>query len=128
MNVFSLSNPTWLAIYVVLLMGEFSLLIDARIWAMSEMSRASSHENWNAWKAETARQAEGTGPVSRRAIVSTEPPTLVLLRDYFWMLAITLWGLSTVLYVGFAASLRGAFSTKTAAIVPREDQDYGIPA
>ena len=94
-------------LYVALLCVLVSLLFVARQQALTIDSSAASRENWQDWRAEAQRQQDGTGPVIRRVPKSSEPPSLVLLRDHFaTSLAIVL-VLSSALFFTIAIMVRG---------------------
>jgi len=94
-------------LYVALLCVLVSLLFVARQQALTIDSSAASQENWQDWRAEAQRQQDGTGPVIRRVPKSSEPPSLVLLRDHFaTSLAIVL-VLSSALFFTIAIMVRG---------------------
>jgi hypothetical protein len=58
-------------------------MLIARQSIVPELSSSQSQADWNAWRAEAARQDGTHGPVQRAVPKSPEPPMLVLLRDYF---------------------------------------------
>lgn len=103
------SNIVIGVLYVAFLCVLVTLLLIARQRALSTDSSVASQENWQDWRAEAKRQQEGTGPVSRRVPKSSEPPSLVLLRDHFaTSLAIVL-TLSSALFFTIAIMVRGVF-------------------
>ena len=103
----STSNVVIGALYVALLCVLVSLLFVARQRALTIDSSAVSQENWQDWRAEAQRQQDGAGPVIRRVPKSSEPPSLVLLRDHFaTSLAIVL-VLSSALFFTIAIMVRG---------------------
>ena len=105
----STSNVMSGVLYVSFLCVLVALLLIARQRALSTDSSVASQENWQDWRAEAQRQQEGTGPVSRRVPKSSEPPSLVLLRDHFaTSLAIVL-TLSSALFFTIAIMVRGVF-------------------
>ncbi len=112
------SSLVAVVLWFVLMAITVASLCALRNWAQTEFSTTDSKRQWNQWKDETARQAEGTGPVHRREAKSDEPPTLVLLRDYFFVAVTVVILLGTVMYVSLFAMIRGAARTKFA---PHED-------
>jgi len=105
----SLSRFVIGSLYVVLLCTLVALLLVARQRALTTDSSVTSQENWQDWRAEAQRQQDGNGPVARRMPRSSEPPSLVLLRDHFaTSLAIVL-VLSSALYFTIAIMVRGVF-------------------
>jgi hypothetical protein len=103
------SNIVIGVLYVAFLFVLVTLLLIARQRALSTDGSIASQEHWQDWRAEAQRQQEGTGPVSRRVPKSSEPPSLVLLRDHFaTSLAIVL-TLSSALFFTIAIMVRGVF-------------------
>lgn len=73
----------WGAGYVVLLVAVVWWLFSAREWARVELAKPESTAAWEAWR-EDVRASQGKpAPVERRVPKSTEPPALVLTRDFF---------------------------------------------
>ena len=72
-----------LAVYVAGAVGIVLGMARIRASTLEELSTPEQQAHWQKWKAEAARQDGTTGPVSRRAPKSDEPPTLVLLRDHY---------------------------------------------
>lgn len=89
---------------VALLVGG---LFAVRSWALRSYDNRASREAWEAWRQETQRLEKEPGPVSRGAAKSVEPPTIVLLRDYFGSCLGLLWLLATVLFVTLMFMIRG---------------------
>lgn len=103
------SNIVIGVLYVAFLFVLVTLLLIARQRALSTDGSIASQEHWQDWRAEAQRQQGGTGPVSRRVPKSSEPPSLVLLRDHFaTSLAIVL-TLSSALFFTIAIMVRGVF-------------------
>jgi len=79
------------AIFVALflyLVGGAGIVLALSQWrtaALAELNTPEELARWQKWKSEAARQE---GPVVRRPPTSDEPPTLVLLRDYFAVLLV----------------------------------------
>lgn len=94
-------------LYVAFLCVLVSLLFVARQHALTSDSSDASHENWRDWRAEAQRQQDGTGPVRRRVPKSSEPPSLVLLRDHFATSLAILVVLSSALFFTIAIMVRG---------------------
>ena len=72
-----------LAVYLAGGVGIVIALASARDNAIKSLSTPEEQAHWQKWKAEAAREG---GPVARRPPKSDEPPTLVLLRDYFMVM------------------------------------------
>lgn len=96
-------------LYAALLCTLVTLLLVARQRALTTDGSVTSQKNWQDWRDEAQRQRDGDGPVSRRVPKSSEPPSLVLLRDHFaTSLAIVL-VLSSALFFTIAIMVRGVF-------------------
>jgi len=95
------------AVYVVLLCLLVSAMFIARQRVVTSESSVVSQENWQQWRAEAGRQQRGEGPVIRRIPRSSEPPSLVLLRDHFATSLVILVVLSSALYFAIAIMVRG---------------------
>ena len=103
------ANIVWLVIYLMTMAGLVGGLFATRNWALESFDSPQSKEEWRRWQEETLKQAEGEGPVLRRPARSAEPPTVVLLRDYFvTCLALALL-LSSVLFLTLMFMIRGVF-------------------
>jgi hypothetical protein len=84
--------------YAILMSIVVWSLMSARSWALAEMDTPQSIEQWREWREDVRDHPSELGPVQRRVPKSTEPPALVLMRDYF---AVSLVGavlFTTVLY------------------------------
>ena len=97
-------------LYAAFLGAMVSLLLVARQHVLTTDSSVAARENWQDWLAEAKRQHNGTGPVSRRVPKSSEPPSLVLLRDHFVTSLATLVALSSALFFTMAMMVRGVFA------------------
>lgn len=75
----------WVAIigYVAMLGLIVGSLDAAREWALSTMATPKSVDQWEAWREDVRRQQDDQTPVRRRIPKSAEPPTLVLMRDFY---------------------------------------------
>lgn len=73
----------WIGLYALALALLVVGLCAARRQVIASLDTPAAKAKWQAWKAETQRQAKQGGPVQRRAPKSDEPPLLILLRDYF---------------------------------------------
>ena len=94
-------------LYVVFLCVLVWVLLAARQRVLTTESSPAARENWQAWRAEAKRQQDGNGPVTRRVPKSSEPPSLVLLRDHFVISFAILVVLSSALYFTIAIMVRG---------------------
>ena len=73
----------WLAAYALVMVALAATLVYARRQVVAQLSSPQALADWQAWKAETERQAKQPGASARRPVRSDEPPALVLLRDHF---------------------------------------------
>ncbi len=83
-------NPISKTLLTALLAGYllFAALLVAGMYLVRqtmipELSTPQSQADWTAWRAEAAQQDGTHGPVHRTVPKSTEPPLLILMRDYF---------------------------------------------
>jgi hypothetical protein len=70
-------------IYVMVVTCVIWGLFSARRWALADLATPASAVEWEAWRADVRAQQDRASPVSRAVPKSTEPPGLVLMRDYF---------------------------------------------
>jgi len=103
-----IANAAIMGGYVVLVVGLVVAMNAARRQTLATDSTARAHSDWQTWRQEAQSQHKGRGPVMRRVPKTEEPPTLVLLRDYFFTSATVLLVLSSALYFAFALLVRGA--------------------
>ena len=96
--------------YDVLVAGILYGLFMVRQSAMDTFGTAESKQAWEDWRQHVAKQADGGSPVERTVPRSTEPPSLVLLRDHFATCVLTSLLMSSVLYWAIMFFLRGAMS------------------
>ncbi|MBC8351243.1 MAG: hypothetical protein H8E66_04620 [Planctomycetes bacterium] len=94
-------------LYTVFLCALVSGSVVARQHVLKTESSATSQEDWQDWRSEAQRQQAGSGPVSRRVPKSSEPPSLVLLRDHFATSLTILVVLSSALFFTIAIMVRG---------------------
>jgi hypothetical protein len=104
-------------IYLALEGGLYVALVQLRGSVQESFTTENAQDDWNRWIDEAQRQSDGNGPVRRRVPNSAEPPTLVLLRDYFPTCVFGTWLFSTLLFVSssyFGWALIGQRSGRTA--------------
>lgn len=80
---FSAGLLLWLAAYAIVMAALALTLLYARRQVVAQLSSPKARADWQAWKAETERQAKQPGASARRPVRSDEPPALVMLRDHF---------------------------------------------
>lgn len=98
-------------LYIGFICTLVTMLVVARDSVLADASAENSDVSWQDWRTEAKRQEEGNGPVARRVPKSTEPPTLVLLRDHFATSMTILLVLSTALFFAIALMVRGALTS-----------------
>jgi hypothetical protein len=98
--------PIYLLVAAALLLG----LIAARRLATQDFTTADARQAWDIWREDAASDDDHNAPVQRSVPRSSEPPTLVLLRDHFAICAIAGLTLTTVLYWTTAFFIRGAIA------------------
>jgi hypothetical protein len=112
----TLENGFWLILYLLVMGGGLWGLHRARAWALELYEASSSdadeqQEAWQEWRNAAAEQAAGKGPVMRRVPKSDQPPTLVLLRDYYTMCNAALLVFGSVLFGTFLFLVRGMLTS-----------------
>ncbi len=93
----------YLAFLALVIWGCFA----ARQSALATFGTPAAQAEWDAWRAAAAEQAE-SGPVRRKVPKSTEPPALVLMRDYFGVVLSAAVVFGSVLFALLALFLRVA--------------------
>ena len=103
----------WIVGYAALAMLVVWSMFAARDRATEQLATPQSVAQWQAWRADVQQQQANPGPIQRRVPKSSEPPALVLMRDYF---AVTPFGalvFSTMLYWVSAWLVSGMMSGST---------------
>ncbi len=101
----------WTAVYAVLLMGVIWTMFSTRRWALSELANPKAIGQWEEWREDVRQQQVQSSPVQRRVPKSAEPPTLVLLRDYFVVSLVGAVLFSSLLYFVIAWFVTGILNT-----------------
>ena len=124
-TILSTESPTRLLNFVNLAWGLGYLgMLFVLIWQLfalresflTKLSTPSAKADWEDWREATAQP----GPVARRVPKSDEPPTLVLLRDYFGICLTVAILFCSLLYGVFMLLIRGAFGQGTQGKVERQ--------
>lgn len=97
----------WLIAYLATMGALAAALVYVRRQVIAQLSRPQALADWQAWKAETERQAERPGLPARRAVRSNQPPALILLRDHFAPIMAMSLIVATFLFGFLALILRG---------------------
>src|SRR5687767_5136486 len=103
-------STIWLAAYVIVMSGVAAGIFYGRHQAFQTYGSENAHSAWTAWR-EDVKAAQTEGPVRRRIPKSTEPPALVLMRDYFATCLIASLLLTTILFLTFMIFIRGALTS-----------------
>ena len=94
----------WLATMVVV----FWLLTIARQRVIASLSTPEAQAQWQRWQQqEAARQTDPNATVRRRTPKSLEPPSLVLMRDSFPAIVVSMLVAATLCFAFAVMSLRG---------------------
>ena len=88
--------------YLLVVIGIVAAMFVARNSVLASMDSPEAKQEWNDWRSEAAKQDGTHGPVQRSTPRSGEPPSLVLMRDYFAASTIGLLLPASALYVFFA--------------------------
>ena len=97
-------GAAWLLMIVTLVF----LLSLARQSIVANLSTPAAQAQWQRWKdEETVRQGDPRAPVKRRTPKSSEPPTLVLMRDSFPAIIVAMSVVATLCFAFGVMSLRG---------------------
>ena len=112
MSIATRTNVGWLLGYLACMAVIVLVLTSYRSKAMQTYGTSEATENWQFWR-DAAAEMGRQGSVSRDQPASTEPPSLVLMRDHFpACLGISML-LSTCLYVWFMICVRGVMRPVT---------------
>jgi hypothetical protein len=106
----SLANLSWLLAYVAVLAIVIGGVFYGRAQAKAIYGSQAAQSDWESWREDTRKMAEGAGPVKRRVPKSAEPPALVLMRDHFTICLAGAVLLTSVLFGTFMVFIRGALS------------------
>lgn len=122
MSSLNRGNLVWAGLYLVVMAIVAGGMFRVRHRTLQEFVTPAAQQRWEQWREEAARQAAGEGSVSRRIPKSSEPPTLVLMRDHF---AICLAGtliFSSALFASIFVLLRGMSRGSTSAFTTLDQE------
>jgi hypothetical protein len=102
----------WIVGYAAMTSVVVWTMFAARERAIEQISTPQSVAQWHAWREDVRQQQKRPGPVKRRVPKSTEPPALVLMRDYFSVSFVGALLFSTALYVVVAWFVTGVLTAK----------------
>lgn len=75
---------------------------------MESLSTPQAQADWQEWKSAAQREATVGSPVQRRPVRGDEPPSLVIMRDYFGVVLAALLTVVSFLFAFLAFALRGS--------------------
>ncbi len=105
---FTIADGVWLMLYIVLLAVITFGMFRARATILETFESPQTQEEWDQWREAVSQgQTDQIGPVKRKVPKSSQPPTLVLLRDHFYTCLAGLLVISSVLYGTIVFFLRG---------------------
>jgi hypothetical protein len=109
------SRRTWFTLWLLGYAVVISAIISSMFWqrqqVLTTMSTAEARAEWDTWRDDVIRQQSNPGPVQRRIPKSTEPPALVLMRDYFTVSIVGATFFTSLLYWIVAWFVSGAISS-----------------
>jgi hypothetical protein len=100
-------NLAWLAAYAVVVTAVVLGMLALRRAALATFDTPEARAEWEAWRQAEPNQRDDL-PVKRRPPSSPEPPTLVLMRDYFPVMLAAAVVFSSLLFAALSIALWGA--------------------
>ncbi len=100
----------WLVVYLLSMALIVWLVFHVRARVLEDLGTPEARAEWEDWRRATLEQSQ-TGPVRRTEARSTEPPTLVLLRDYFGIMLAAAVVFSSLLFATAMIAVRGAYGS-----------------
>lgn len=94
---------------VVLALSSW-LLLHWRTRVIATYGNPEAVAQWQEWQAETEAMAQQPSAVQRRAAISDEPPSLVLMRDHFAPIVASTLVVISFVYAFLVFALRGTFA------------------
>ncbi len=117
--MFRWNRRQWIAVWFVGYLALMTAVIGAMLWqrqqVLATMSTSTALEEWKTWREDVIAQQSKPGPVERRVPKSSEPPALVLMRDYFTVSLLGATLFTSLLYWIAAWLITGALSTAASA-------------
>jgi len=101
-------NFAWLFGYIATIAFVVAGVNYMRSIAFAVYGTPQAQTEWDTWREDVKELERQPYPVKRRVPKSTEPPALVLMRDYFGVCLTIALVLSTVLFGTFMVLVRGA--------------------
>jgi hypothetical protein len=111
----------WLVAYLLTIGLIVWLVFHVRTTVLQNLSTPEARAEWDEWRQASEEQSQ-SGPVRRARSESPEPPTLVLLRDYFGIMLTAAIVFSSLLFATAMIAIRGAYGAgrKPPRIVDRQ--------
>ena len=118
-----MTRSLWLMVvlYGLILLGLVTVLVTVRRQTLASFDTPHARDEWETWRLEAGKQDGITTSVERRVPVSSSPPTLVLLRDYFGICVVVAVTLSSALYWSIALMVRGVLMGPRFEVEPDHD-------
>jgi hypothetical protein len=98
----------WLVAYLATIALIVGLVVHVRARMLESLGTPEAQVEWDAWRRAADEQSQ-SGPVRRAKSESPEPPTLVLLRDYFGIMLTAAIVFSSLLFATAMIAIRGAY-------------------
>ncbi|MBX3415780.1 MAG: hypothetical protein KF708_24055 [Pirellulales bacterium] len=99
--------------WVVTMAVVYSGLDRAREWTLVNVGQREVRTEWERWRAdELVRAKHPDANVQRRPPKSAEPPLLILMRDYFSAIVVSVLLISTVMFGFLAIVVPGAIRSR----------------
>ncbi len=99
----------WSIGYALLMACVIATMVGTRNTAIRRLSTPEALADWQQWRADVAQQQKDSVGVERRVPKSSEPPALVMWRDYFRISLTAAIVFSSVLYWVMAWFVTGMF-------------------
>ena len=115
----TLPNLIWSLLYIAMVAVIVWQMSEVRTSLMVRLSTPEAQADWEQWRTDTTKP----GPVARRQPKSTEPPALVLMRDYHGICLGAAVFFSSLLFLVTMLLVRGAFGKSTAEVENRSSFD-----
>ncbi len=105
------TNLAWLVAYLTVMGAVVWSMFAAREFAYRTLDTAQAQQDWEVWEVEAREQANGKGPVKRRAPKSDRPPMLALLGEHFGVCLFGAVGFGSLLFVMLMFAVRASLTT-----------------
>lgn len=102
-------NLLWFLAYLAVIAMVVVLLVRGRNRLLPQLAQPDARADWQSWR-DDVKNSQDTGPVRRRVPKSSEPPLLVLLRDYFGTCLTAAIFFTSLLFAVTMIFVRGAVS------------------